>query len=218
MQRAPSVNFRDALDVARRQKAKFFELSRTATLARLPARLGKRDEARAMLADIYGWFTESFDTADLKEAKALLDELNTFTEREHPLTKNLPASFEVMDELYLIELQEPTACHVLLTTELPKDPSPPGFGFVYDKDTSLMPDGKTRVLGYTRALGQGGVAYIALGHCHSPITTRQPVVDASVDTTGGPPMLFRGAWETASFEQLLRNGITWGLGQERAEL
>ncbi len=45
-----------------------------------------------MLADIYGWFTESFDTADLKEAKALLDELNTFTEREHPLTKNLPAS------------------------------------------------------------------------------------------------------------------------------
>ena len=76
MQRAPSVNFRDALDVARRQKAKFFELSRTATLARLLARQGKRDEARAMLADIYGWFTESFDTADLKEAKAVLDELN----------------------------------------------------------------------------------------------------------------------------------------------
>ena len=72
MQRAPSVNFRDALDVARRQKAKLFELSRTATLARQ----GKRDEARAMLADIYGWFTESFDTADLKGAKAVLDELN----------------------------------------------------------------------------------------------------------------------------------------------
>ncbi len=74
-----------------------------------------------MLADIYGWFTESFDNADLKEAKALLDELNTFTEREHPLTKNLPASFEVMEELYLIKLLEATACHVLLTTELPKD-------------------------------------------------------------------------------------------------
>jgi predicted ATPase len=68
--------FRDALDIARRQKAKLFELSRTATLARLLARQGKRDEARAMLADIYGWFTESFDTADLKEAKAVLDELN----------------------------------------------------------------------------------------------------------------------------------------------
>jgi len=140
------------------------------------------------------------------------------TDREHVLTKNLPASFEVIDELYLIELQEPATCQVLLTTELEKDPSPPDFGFVYDKDTSLLPDGKTRVLGYVRALGQGGVAYIALGHCHSPITTRQPVVDASVDTTGGPPTLFRGAWETASFEQLLRNGITWGLGQERADL
>jgi hypothetical protein len=134
--------------------------------------------------------------------------------RQHILTKNLPASFEVTDELYLIELQEPSTCQVLLTTELAQDPSPPGFGFVYDQDTSLLPDGKTRVLGYVRALGQGGVAYIALGHCHSPSTTRQPVVDASVDTTGGPPRLFRGAWETASFEQLLRNGITWGLGGE----
>jgi len=108
---------RDALDIARRQKAKLFEFRTTGSLARLLAGQGKRGEARAMLADIYGWFTESFDNADLKEAKALLDELNTFTEREHPLTKNLPASFEVMDELYLIELQEPTACHVLLTTQ-----------------------------------------------------------------------------------------------------
>jgi hypothetical protein len=42
----------------------------------LLAKRGSRDEARAMLAEIYGWFTEGFDTADLKEAKALLDELN----------------------------------------------------------------------------------------------------------------------------------------------
>lgn len=165
-----------------------------------------------MLADIYGWFTESFDTTDLKEAKALLDELNTFTEREHPLTKNLPASFEVMDELYLIELQEATACHVLLTTELPKDPSPPGFGFVYDKDTSLMPDGKTRVLGYTRALGKGGVAYVALGHCHSPRNDVQPL-DASVNPSGTTPMLFRGSWETELFAKLLSNGIEWGIDE-----
>ena len=140
------------------------------------------------------------------------------TDREHVLTKGLPASFEVIDELYLIELQEPSTCQVLLTTELAHDPSPPGVGFVYDQDTSVLPDGKTRVLGYVRALGQGGVAYIALGHCHSPLTTRPPVVDASVDTAGGPPTLFRGAWETAPFEQLLRNGITWGLGQEDADL
>jgi hypothetical protein len=140
------------------------------------------------------------------------------TDREHVLTRDLPASFEVTDELYLIELQEPSTCQVLLTTELIHDPSPPGFGFVYDQDTSVLPDGKTRVLGYVRTLGQGGVAYIALGHCHSPSTTRQPVVDASVDTAGGPPTLFRGAWETAPFEQLLRNGITWGLGREGADL
>ena len=45
------------------------------SLARLLAKQGRRDEARAMLAEIYGWFTEGFDTADLKDAKALLDEL-----------------------------------------------------------------------------------------------------------------------------------------------
>ena len=46
------------------------------SLARLLAKQGYRDEARAMLAEIYGWFTEGFDTADLKDAKALLDELS----------------------------------------------------------------------------------------------------------------------------------------------
>ena len=46
------------------------------SLARLLATQGRRDEARAMLAEIYGWFTEGFDTADLKDARALLDELN----------------------------------------------------------------------------------------------------------------------------------------------
>jgi hypothetical protein len=46
------------------------------TLASMTAQQGKRDEARAMIADIYGWFTEGLDTADLKDAKALLDELN----------------------------------------------------------------------------------------------------------------------------------------------
>jgi predicted ATPase len=54
--------------------AKTFELQATTSLARLLAKQG-RDEARAMLAEIYGWFTEGFDTADLKDAKALLDQL-----------------------------------------------------------------------------------------------------------------------------------------------
>ena len=52
------------------------ELRATTSLARLLAKQGRRDEARAMLAEIYNWFTEGFDTADLKDAKALLDELN----------------------------------------------------------------------------------------------------------------------------------------------
>ena len=68
--------FRDAIEVARRQCAKSLELRATMSLARLLAEQGKRDEARAMLADIYNWFTEGFDTADLKDAKALLDELS----------------------------------------------------------------------------------------------------------------------------------------------
>jgi class 3 adenylate cyclase len=66
---------RTAIDVARRQEARLFELRATVSLARLMANRGHRDEARAMLTDIYNWFTEGFDIADLKEAKALLDEL-----------------------------------------------------------------------------------------------------------------------------------------------
>jgi type 1 glutamine amidotransferase len=135
-------------------------------------------------------------------------------DRTHALTQGLPASFEVMDELYLIELQEPSGCHVLLSTELEKDPSPAGFGFVYDRDTSVLPDGKTRVLGYVREVGQGAVVYIALGHCHAPSNNSQSIVDPSVNATGRSPDLFRGAWETAAFETLLRNGIAWGSRQE----
>jgi tetratricopeptide (TPR) repeat protein len=67
--------FRAALDVARVQEARWWELRTSTSLARLLAKHGRRDEARAMLAAIYGWFTEGFDTADLKDAKALLDEL-----------------------------------------------------------------------------------------------------------------------------------------------
>ena len=70
------VCFRTAIDTARRQAARLFELRTTTSLARLLARQGRREEAREMLADIYNWFTEGFDTADLIDAKALLDELN----------------------------------------------------------------------------------------------------------------------------------------------
>ena len=69
-------SFRTAIRIAQSQSAKSFELRATMSLARLLAKQGRRDEARAMLAEIYGWFTEGFDTADLKDAKALLDELS----------------------------------------------------------------------------------------------------------------------------------------------
>jgi predicted ATPase len=68
--------FNRALAVAREQQAKSWELRAAICMARLWRDQGKRDEARDLLAPVYGWFTEGFDTLDLKEAKALLDELN----------------------------------------------------------------------------------------------------------------------------------------------
>jgi len=69
--------FHQALDIARAQEARWWELRTTVSLARLLAKQGRSDEARTMLAEIYNWFTEGFDTADLKDAKLLLDELST---------------------------------------------------------------------------------------------------------------------------------------------
>jgi len=67
--------FRQALDIARRQEAKSLELRVAASLSRLWRQQGKRAAARQLLAEVYGWFTEGFDTTDLQEAKALLDAL-----------------------------------------------------------------------------------------------------------------------------------------------
>jgi predicted ATPase len=67
------ADFRDSIAMARNMGAKAWELRTTMSLARLLDGEGRRNEARAMLDEIYGWFTEGFDTADLKDAKALLD-------------------------------------------------------------------------------------------------------------------------------------------------
>jgi predicted ATPase len=67
--------FQQAIDIARHQQAKSFELRAAMSLARLWQRQGKRQEAYDLLAPIYGWFTEGFDTADLQEARTLLEEL-----------------------------------------------------------------------------------------------------------------------------------------------
>lgn len=69
--------FKSAIEVAKQQSAKSWELRATISLARLQRRQGKITEARQMLAEIYGWFREGFDTADLQEAKALLDDLGS---------------------------------------------------------------------------------------------------------------------------------------------
>jgi len=70
-------SFRAAIEIARPQKAKLWELRATTSLAHLLASQGRRDEARTMLAEIYNWFTAGFDTADLKDAKSLLEELGS---------------------------------------------------------------------------------------------------------------------------------------------
>jgi predicted ATPase len=69
--------YRKALSIAVEQEAKLWELRAAVNLARLRGDQGRRAEARNLLAPVYNWFTEGFDTADLKEAKALLDELTS---------------------------------------------------------------------------------------------------------------------------------------------
>ncbi len=68
--------YKKSLEVARKQAAKSWELRAATSLARLWQQQGKRTEAHQLLSDVYGWFTEGFDTADLKDAKTLLDELS----------------------------------------------------------------------------------------------------------------------------------------------
>jgi hypothetical protein len=71
------ASFRDAIAVASKQQAKLFELRASTSLSRLWCDRGKRTEARDLLAPVYSWFTEGFDTLDLKEARALLNELTS---------------------------------------------------------------------------------------------------------------------------------------------
>jgi predicted ATPase len=68
--------FRQALDIARQQQAKSLELRAATSLSRLWQGQGRRTEAHQLLASVYGWFTEGFDTADLQDAKALLETLS----------------------------------------------------------------------------------------------------------------------------------------------
>jgi hypothetical protein len=127
---------------------------------------------------------------------------------DHPLTRGVGSSFEIEDEPYFIELQDPGSTRILLTADYGPGAVSPSIGTIYRTDTSLRPDGRTRVLGYTKAVGDGGVTYFAFGHCHNPASRAGRGAD-SADTT---PATFRGPWETDAFITLLRNGIGFGMG------
>jgi uncharacterized protein len=129
------------------------------------------------------------------------------SDADHPLTRGLERSFEVEDEPYFVELQDPGATRILLTADYGPTAVSPAIGTLYPSDTSLQPDGRTRVLGYTRDVGDGSVAYIALGHCHNPaIRGGRPA-----DPTDPTPLTFHGSWESPAFITLLRNAIAWGV-------
>ena len=126
-------------------------------------------------------------------------------DRDHPLTRGLGGSFEVDDEPYFVELQQPGSTRVLLTADYGPDAVSPSIGTLYASDTSLLSDGRTRALGYTREVGRGHVTYCALGHCHNPAIRAGRIPD----TTDRTPPTFHGAWESDGFLTLLRNAIAW---------
>jgi type 1 glutamine amidotransferase len=125
---------------------------------------------------------------------------------DHPMTRGLGTSFDVEDEPYFIELQDPASTQILLTADYGPGATSPSIGTLYPVDTSLQSDGRTRVLGYTRAVGDGGVTYFALGHCHNPAIS---ATRTAANETTSPT--FRGAWNSDAFITLLRNAIAWGV-------
>ena len=126
-------------------------------------------------------------------------------DRGHPITRDLPGSFKVEDEPYFIALQNPADAHILLTAEYGKSGEWPVVTQLYGSDSSLQADGRTRVLGYTKEIGNGGVSYFALGHCHNP------EIRAGRSDSDTVPATFHGSWESREFITLLQNAIAWGL-------
>ncbi len=116
----------------------------------------------------------------------------------HVLTQNLPASFQITDEPYMVQVLHPETRVLLATSDIA--PPPPEVQARYGGDLSLLPDGRSRALAFVREVGKGGVAYIAPGHC-SPASP-------------GTDERFQGPWKTAAYEQLLENAVSWGTGVE----
>lgn len=136
----------------------------------------------------------------------------------HPLARGLPPHFEVEDELYFNAPEGEQEQHYFLTTQMPEDPTPEDWRAHLPRQlhgrahrSALLPDGRSLPVAYTKPVGRGAVAYIALGHAHSACTNLQPNVDATIDPNGKSPPVFRGPWESEAFQTLLCNGIAWGL-------
>ncbi|HWD58577.1 MAG TPA: ThuA domain-containing protein [Stellaceae bacterium] len=127
-------------------------------------------------------------------------------DRHSPLTQGLGASFTVEDEPYFIELQDPGATQILLTAEYGASAASATDG-LYPADSSLLADGKTRIIGYTKPVGRGGVTYFVFGHCHNPAIRAARASQDPADTT---PPTFRRPWENDAVATLLRNAIAWG--------
>lgn len=125
---------------------------------------------------------------------------------DSPLTRGLAGSFVVEDEPYFIELQDPAATRLLLTADYGASGDWPVAQTLYGEDTSLLADGRTRVIGYSRDVGRGGIAYCALGHCHNPAIHAARAANPA--DKSGPT--FHGPWESQGFVTLLRNAIAWG--------
>ena len=136
----------------------------------------------------------------------------SLVDTKHPLTQGLPETFETIDEPYMVELQAPEDTDVLLTADWGVVP-PSEQGFYYKEDTAVLPGGSKRAIAFERKLSQGAVAYTTLGHCHTPTTNGQRTVHESVSPDHKPPLNLRGSWETEGFQTLLRNGISWALGE-----
>ncbi len=124
----------------------------------------------------------------------------------HPLTRGVGSAFDMEDEPYFIELQDTAATRILLTADYGAAAVSKSVVPLYGSDTSLQSDGRTRVLGYTREVGKGGVTYFAFGHCHNPPSRAGRAPDPA-DTQ---PATFRAPWETAAYTTLLRNAIAFG--------
>ena len=112
----------------------------------------------------------------------------------HPVTAGI-ASFEVEDEPYFVALTDPAGSRVLLTADFSGMESE--VSVLYGADTSVLADGRTRVLGYSRAVGARAVTYLALGHCQGR-TTRPEDPSAPVRL---------GAWASAGFMGVLGNAV-----------